>query len=147
MASSAPLTEDELRRFIDEWYEKLDVHAPVEEVLPLLADDGLEMVFPEVTERGHEGFKRWYEKVTNRFFDEIHTLNKIDITTQGERATIKLDLNWQCKIWDPPAAKSQWLGFDAGQTWEMQRSAQTGKPVILRYVVETFVPMPGSRGL
>jgi len=147
MASPAPLTEAELKQFVDDWYHLLDVHAPVEEVLPLLADDDLELVLPEVTERGYDGFKRWYEKVTNRFFDEVHTLKELDVSTNGDKGTIKLVVNWQCKIWDPPAPKSQWLGFNAGQTWEMRRSPRSGKPEIVRYVVDTFDPMPGSSGL
>jgi len=141
--ATGPLTEDELRQFVDDWYQKLDVHAPVEEVLPLLADEGLELVFPEVTEHGHAGFKSWYEKVTNRFFDEVHELKELNITP-GENGLIQLVVNWQCKIWDPPDAKSKWLGFDATQTWDMVRSPETGKPQILRYSVDKFIPMPGS---
>ena len=45
--ATAPLTEPEIRRAVDVWFAKLDVHAPTEEMLPLLADDTLEMQFPE----------------------------------------------------------------------------------------------------
>jgi hypothetical protein len=144
--ATAPLTEDELRKFVDDWYELLDVHAPVDKVLPLLVDEGLELVFPEVTEHGHAGFKNWYEKVTNRFFDEVHTLKELNVTP-GEKGLIQLVVNWQCRIWDPPDAKSKWLGFDATQSWDMVRSPETGKPQILRYSVDKFIPMPGSSPL
>ena len=30
---------------------------------------------------------------------------------------MKLVVNWQAKVWNPPDAKSKWLGMDACQTW------------------------------
>jgi hypothetical protein len=44
----------------------------------------------------------------------------------------------------PPAPRSEWLGFDAFQTWEVVRSPETGRVVIARYVVNELRPMPGS---
>ncbi len=49
------LTESEVERLVNDWYRALDVHAPVEELFPMLADGGLEMRFPEGTFRGHQG--------------------------------------------------------------------------------------------
>src|SRR5215212_4485641 len=132
MSTAAPLTEDELRQFVVDWFDLLDVHAPVERLLPLVAADDLEMVFPEATVHGRASFEAWYTKVTKRF------------SAAGDRGEIGLDLNWQAKMWQPPAATSTWLGFDVRQTWEMRRSARTGKAEIVRYVVSRFDPMPGS---
>jgi len=47
------------------------------ELLPLLADADLEMVFPEATEKGHAGFEHWYERVIRIFFDEVHTVKEV----------------------------------------------------------------------
>jgi hypothetical protein len=69
MTPTNPLTEQEVRTFAEDWYRKLDVHAPLSQLLPLLADEDLEMRFPEATERGHEGFEHWYERVIRIFFD------------------------------------------------------------------------------
>ncbi len=147
MTDLAPLTEAECKQFVDDWYQLLDVHAPVEDVLPLLADEELKLVFPEVTEYKHAGFRTWYEKVTNLFFDEVHNLVELNITPAGDHADVKLLVNWQCKIWNPPAAKSEWLGFNAGQTWVLKRSPKTEKPMIVTYTVDTFDPMEGSGSL
>jgi hypothetical protein len=46
MASTAPLTEAEVKQCVDDWYKALDVHAPADEVVPLVAEEGLEMRFP-----------------------------------------------------------------------------------------------------
>jgi len=144
---SDPLTQDEINDLADRWYKALDVHAPVEELYPMLLDDGNVMEWPEGPTRGHAEFKGWYDRVTGIFFDEVHTLSKVDATIEGDRADVEVVVNWQAKTWNPPEPKSQWLGFDAYQTWEIVRSPETGQAVIKRYVVDNLEPMPGSPGL
>ena len=147
MTDTTRLADTEVKEFVDRWYQLLDTHAPVEQLLPLLADDELEMRLPETTTHGHAGFKQWYDTVVNRFFDEVHALKELAVDTGGDEARVRLVVNWQAKIWNPPAAKSEWIGFDAGQTWTMRRSATTGRPEILLYSVDSFVPMEGSATL
>ena len=143
----AALEEVEVKDLVTAWYQALDVHAPVDEMLPMLAADGLEMTFPEGVQRGQDGFRRWYETVTHRFFDEVHTLQNLTVTLNGDRADVKLVVNWQAKIWDPPAPRSVWLGFDAAQTWVVERSPTSGRSVVRTYIVDALTPMPGSASL
>ena len=144
---SDALTPEEINDLADRWYKALDVHAPLEDLLAMLADDGLEMVFPEGTSRGHAGFTEWYERVTRIFFDEVHTLKKVEPTLAGERADVEVVVNWQAKVWNPPEPTSKWLGFDAYQTWQVARSPESGSAVITRYVVDNLAEMPGSASL
>ncbi len=149
MPDLAPLTEDEVKRFMERWYlELLDTHAPAEELVACVADDA-EMRFPEATVVGVDAFRDWYDRIVNTFFDEVHEITRNDVTVaaDGQSAEVKIDLNWQAKVWIPPAAKSQWIGFDAGQTHEVRRSPKTGEPMIQVYGVDTFVAMPGSSNL
>lgn len=140
-------TEATVRTAVADWYAVLDRHEPLDTALTYLVDDGLEMRFPEGTSRGHAGFADWYKAVTNRFFDEVHTVTSVEFTDFGAAlATVKVVVNWQATIWDPPAAKSRWLGFDAYQTWEVVPSAQ-GTPLIKTYIVDALEPMPGSASL
>jgi hypothetical protein len=141
------LTDEGIRVLVTEWYRALDRHDELSEVLPYLLDDGLEMRFPEATAVGHAGFSDWYKSVTNRFFDEAHTVTSVDITALDERgATVSVVVNWQARIWNPPAAKSEWLGFDAYQSWQLV--AAPGDTVKLKtYVVDRLEPMPGSTSL
>lgn len=139
------LTNLEINQLVYDWYKKLDVHAPVEELTPLLASSGLEMKFPEATLTTMDEFKDWYKKVTNLFFDEIHNMKMLDINVNGHTATVKLVVNWQAKIWNPPAAKSQWLGFDAAQTWIVKKEDE--RAVIQQYIVDGLDPMEGSASL
>lgn len=147
MVSLAPLTETEVRQLVDNWYAKLDVHAPVEEFYPLLAHEGLEMRFPEATLRTLAEFKTWYEGVIRKFFDEIHTVKDVKIQFSPDRANVQIVVNWQPHIWNPPAPKSQWLGFDAYQSWLVTRSLRTQQPIISIYTVDRLIPMPGSPSL
>ena len=43
-------------------------------------------------------------------------------------ADVKLVVNWQAKVWNPPDAKSKWLGMDARQTWVVARSERRARP-------------------
>jgi len=141
------ISEESIHTMVVEWYRALDRHDDLDAVLPYLIDDGLEMRFPEVTARGHSGFIDWYKAVTNRFFDEQHTVTKVDITRLDPGgADLTVVVNWQCKIWNPPAATSEFLGFDAFQTWELV-VAPDGTPQLKTYTVDGLEPMPGSGSL
>jgi hypothetical protein len=133
-------------QFIHDWFEVLDVHAPLEETLKLVAAEGLVMRLPEVTAYGIEGFTEWYERVIGVFFDEIHTIHALQITL-GEPAKVEMILQWEPTIWSPPAAKSTRKSFFAAQTWELLRSPDTQKTCIVTYNVDYFIPAPGSEDL
>src|SRR5256885_2883740 len=97
--------EPSIRNMVADWYSALDRHVDLSEALTYLVDDGLEMRFPEVTSRGHDGFSDWYKAVTNRFFDEVHTVTSVDFNSlSADFASVKVVVNWQAKIWNPPAA-------------------------------------------
>jgi hypothetical protein len=147
MSSIVTLVNSEVEEFVIDWYKKLDVHAPSEELLPLLADENLEMRFPEVTVRDKAGFLAWYERVTHIFFDEVHTMNELSVMSADEQANVTLVVNWQARIWNAPAPKSQWLGFDAAQRWVVKRSPRTGELEVVTYIVDALTPMPGSASL
>ena len=40
----------------------------------MMTDEGNDMEWPELPTHGHDEFTVWYEKVTRRFFDEVHTI-------------------------------------------------------------------------
>lgn len=101
MPAERQLTEDAIRSFAEDWYVALDRHVGLDEVLALITED-LEFKVPEDTFLGHQGFGRWYEAVTNRFFDEVHTVTKVEPVIEGDRAIVRVLVNWQAKIWDPP---------------------------------------------
>ena len=149
MSSLVPLTEAEVKQLVIDWYLKLDVHAPMVEVLPMLGDKELEMRFPEATLHGQAEFEGWYQGVLRIFFDEVHTMKELSVKLSGDssQADVNLVVYWEASRWKPPAAKSERLLFDAAQTWIIRRSEETGKPVIVTYIVNSLTPKPGSVAL
>lgn len=154
--SGEPLSQAEIEAFVAAWYRKLDMHAPAGELLALVSEqclviqvreECLEMHFPERSLNGADEFRRWYEGVIRIFFDEVHTVTRVSTIWKEDRAVVDVVVNWQARRWRPPAPRSEWLGFDAYQQWEMIRSPSSGSPVILRYVVQELRPMPGSMPL
>jgi hypothetical protein len=139
-----PITDKSVREMAGKWYVALDEHVDLDEVIRFL-DEGFELHIPDGVYRGVDGFARWYDAVINRFFDEVHTIAEVCPEIRGDRATVTIKVNWQAKIWDPPAARSTWLGFDAEQTWEVV--AGRNGPVVRKYVVNSLRPMPGSASL
>jgi hypothetical protein len=147
VSSTAPLNDAEIRAFAEDWYRKLDVHAPMVEILPLL-DENVECHWPEGITIGYVGFEGWYQRVIRIFFDEVHTVKEVTPgSSNGGDVEVKVVVNWQAKVWNPPDAKSKWLGMDAYQTWVVRRSATSGKPVIASYIVDKMELMPGSASL
>jgi hypothetical protein len=144
MSTLAPLTEPEVRQLVTHWFHLLDIHAPVEAFLAIVADEGIEFRFPEVTVTDKAGLRQWYQQVIQTYFDEVHEPKEVTITTQGDRATIKSLTQWQESTWNPPAPKSERLTFLARHTWGVKRSDTTGQPVLVTYVVDSLEPVGRS---
>ena len=130
------MTSEEITAFAKDWYEKLDVHAPMVDILPMLSDEELTMVFPEATLNGLSEFENWYQGVIRIFFDEVHIVKKVDADISDDKAAVKVVVQWEASRWNPPARFSDRIKLDAYQTWEVEKSPKTGKPVITKYVVD-----------
>lgn len=146
MSNPAPLTEAEVRQLVDDWYHGLDVHASTVEMLQLVAEEGLEMRFPEATLHGQTDFDRWYNGVIRIFFDEVHRLDELTIklSDDGAQAEVQLIGLWEASRWRAPAPQSERLRMRPNQTWQVRRSPVTGRAVIVRYIVNSLEPLPGS---
>lgn len=147
MNNLAPLTEAEVQQFAKDWYLKLDVHAPMVELLPMLAKEGLEMKFPEATLHGYADFESWYQRVIRIFFNEVHEVKKCDVTVSGDQVKADIIVKWEASVWNPPAAKSERIMLDAYQTWIVNRSPESGQPVIVSYSVDELKYHEGSAKL
>jgi len=144
---AALLTEQEVIELATVWYRKLDVHAPMVDVLPMLAEDGLEMRFPEATLTTLAEFEGWYQRVIRIFFDEVHKLKEVTVQMEGDAANVHIVVEWQASIWNPPAAASARIMLDADQSWVVRRSPITGKAVIAIYTVNGLSYHEGSARL
>ncbi|MDJ0846680.1 MAG: hypothetical protein QNJ08_20885 [Crocosphaera sp.] len=142
------LTQTEINDFATKWYHNLDIHVPLEDYKSLLVDEALTLQFPEGTFTGFDGFREWYEPVIRKFFDEVHTIKEVTLTSVAEEyAYVKVIVNWQASIWNPPSPKSERIVLDAYQTWKVVRSRITQEPVIATYIVDSIKYAEGSAKL
>lgn len=145
--TSIPATDEQVRKWVADWYLALDKHLPISELWDYLADDELAFTFPEGTFLRREGFGKWYETVTHRFFDEEHTVTSVEVGAwQGSEATTLVGVHWEAKIWDPPEPSSKQLSFDAKQTWVVS-AGPDGHLRIKTYVVDALDPVGDSASL
>lgn len=140
------ITEDQITGFVTAWFRALDQHVPIEECYLLLADQGLNMQFPDGDIRDFDGFKRWYDRVTNLFFDENHTVLSVEPRISGEQARLRVVVGWQASWFERPAAKSKRTSMDAIQDWTVRASPKNAYGLeIVTYdaTAEPFKYAPG----
>lgn len=139
------LSKESIELFANDWYKKLDVHAPMVELLPMLADKELQMVFPEATVYGWTGFEGWFQRVIRIFFDEAHTVKVVDPEIIGNTAVVKVVVQWEASVWNAPEATSKRIKCDAYQTWEVKIT--DNKILITKYRVDSLKYHEGSAEL
>lgn len=131
---SGEITQEQIEAFATAWYQALDVHVPTEEILKLVAEDDVAMIFPEKTLHGVGDFQAWYSGgtysdgeeapgVINIFFDENHNVASVEtISADASTAEVQVVVAWQASWFEPPAAKSKRISADFTQVWKVRRS-------------------------
>ena len=140
------ITEKQITEFAAGWFLALDQHVPVDEAYSFLAERDLHMLFPDGDITDFESFKRWYDRVTNLFFDENHNLVSVDATVHGDTADARVVVAWQASWFEAPAAKSKRTSMDATQDWTVRRSTRNAFGLeIVRYnaTAAPFTYAPG----
>jgi hypothetical protein len=143
---SNSITSDQIKQFAAAWFQALDFHVPIEDAYALLADKGLNMQFPDGDIRDFASFKKWYDRVTNLFFDENHNVQTVEAKISGDEATVDIVVGWQASWWEAPAAKSKRVSMDATQRWTVRRSNKNKyglEIVTYNATVEPFKYAPG----
>lgn len=139
------MTNDSINEFARNWYKKLDVHAPMVEILPMLIDRDLELVFPEATEYEWKGFEHWYQRVIRIFFDEEHTVKECTVEIDGDTAEAKVVVEWHASVWNPPEDSSKRIMMLAYQTWNLVLVDDSLR--ISKYIVDKIEYKQGSAKL
>ena len=152
--AALPLQESaRIASFVTEWYRGLDEHVPAPALEAMVVETGLEFAVPEATLRNRQEFGHWYAGgngfpgVINVFFDELHTVTSVEPAFGDRGVHVEVVVNWQLRRWTPPAPRSQWLGFDAFQSWDLVPGPGPEGFLIKRYLVSELRPMPGSPSL
>ena len=100
-----------IEEFAAAWYRTLDLHAPIEQCVSMLAETGLHMHFPDGDIQDFATFKCWYSRVTKVFFDERHTVRHLEVINRtDEEATIKVVVDWRATWWNTKStSKGEWF--------------------------------------
>jgi len=143
------ISPQQIQQFAAAWYRPLDVHAPLDECLSMLAENGLSMRFPDGDINDTLSFQRWYERVTNLFFDEKHTVLNVEIlSSSDEQAELAVTVRWQANWWEPPAAESKRIDLESAQKWTVRRCPTTrnafGLEIVSYMLAGEFKFAPGS---
>jgi hypothetical protein len=139
-ASNTDLTEGMVRNIIMTWYHGTNEHSPVESLLMLLAGD-VEMSYPNHPTPfiGLQAFRDWYGDVLQRYFDETHEIQSIDIALNGPRADATVVVRWEARSWTVGAARSEYRAHLSRQRFRIVRR-DDGRAAITAKIVETFEP-------
>lgn len=128
------LSQAEIDSFVQTWFQGLNEHIDVERMLPLVADDGLEMVFPEQTLRSHADFRSWYAAVGENFTDQDHDVEAVTSRPQDDGVALDVTVVWRAV----QTADGAPLAMRAQQSWFLDRSPATAAPRIVTYHVHSL---------
>jgi len=143
----AIFTPDAIDKFARDWYRKLDVHAPMVEILPMLDEKNLFMIFPEATLTGLAAFESWYQGVIRIFFDEVHNVQSVQSKINGDEAEAKIVVRWEASRWKPPARSSDRIKCNAYQTWNVKKCPGPVGMVVTKYIVDRIEYLEDSATL
>lgn len=130
-------TDERTETFVREWFDLLSNHEPVERLLTFVADDDLEMVFPERTLHSHADFRSWYTVVGEYFIDQTNTLEEFATQCHEAKADITLRVVWRATR----TSDGTRLAFRVDQNWQLANVPGSDRLVIVRYHVGNMRPI------
>ncbi|WP_037859223.1 nuclear transport factor 2 family protein [Streptomyces sp. NRRL S-340] len=136
--AQSPRTEpgQDVAAFVQHWYDILSSHEPVEDLLPHVIDDGLEMAFPERTLRSHADFRDWYAVVGESFGPQSHIVEKLRTHEHDGLVDVEVTVVWTAKNLSDGSVSA--LRID--QTWQLVREGADGALRIRTYHVGALNP-------
>ena len=124
MFSDVP-TEREIRSFAQEWFDLLSAHEPAERLLAFVADDGLEMAFPERTLYSHADCRDWYRNVGLAFSAQTHDIERLVAVEDAAGADVSVTVVWRAVQTDGPP-----VAVRVDQRWRLVRHPDAGWQIV-----------------
>jgi len=127
---------NEIKSFVYYWFSLFDRNARVEEFLPRLDDDHLQMRFPEATLNGKADFQNWYSGILRTIARANHDIRTVEVTPQGSG-------RWSVHVivlWSATTTEGKPVQFMADQTWSVRETG--GRLVISEYLVSAAANQP-----
>ena len=146
MTDTSRLNKENIADFVAAWYVALDVHAPIEECSRFLAAEGLRMVFPDGDITDLASFKTWYDRVTNIFFDNNHTVHRGAAGVLGTDGGVVVGGGGLACGCVPRAATRRRVSLDATQKWVVRPSTRNAWGLEISYYNATAEPFKYAPG-
>jgi len=127
--SPTPLIQ-QVMSFAQRWFDSLSERQPIDEILPLLDLNSLQMEFPEATLRTETEFRDWYRQVGTLFRDQTHDVESLTATGDPARPEVMVTVVWA----GTDAQTGRPFRYRVEQTWQLGRDA-AGELRISRYHV------------
>lgn len=145
--SSRPLSEENVRNLILDWYHATNEHLPGAELELMLADN-VRMSYPNRPEviEGIPAFREWYADVLVKYFDETHVVESWDIAIEDDTAVAVVVVRWETRSWTPGSRASEYAAYLSRQRFRIARSPVDGRVQIHEKHVETFHPTASVYG-
>src|SRR5215213_9645241 len=112
--------QNRILTFIYFVFSLYDRRVPVSEILPLIAETDLEMIFPSFQKIiSHEGFTSWYNSggiISNSYNVKVLSATQNDTNSYE----VKLYVSWQARTNEGVKSMStfqKWLIIDGGDYW------------------------------
>ena len=128
------LSNEKIHGFVKTWFDQLSRHAPVEELLPMIADTGLKMKFPDKTILNQGDFCDWYREIGKTYSNQEHILEKVNIKNQFVSAKVNISVIWKAQ----KKSDGSSVVARASQSWKLIRLPLTNKLAILEYIVHSL---------
>lgn len=143
-----PPSQQEVRTFAVRWFDLLSAHAPVEELLAMLAGRGLDMRFPDARLQDEASFRTWYDVVGHSFDEQSHTLERLEVSPApvpqgwsgadvGAASDVEVVVVWRARsLTDGSRIEAR-----AHQSWQVARAFARDALVIVGYDVRSLEPL------
>ncbi len=127
-------SNETIEKFVQEWFDLLNGHAPVDQLLPLVSNSDLEMVFPERTLRNHTDVREWYDVVGKTYTNQQHIIEELHSDEKANNTEVSLKVVWKAE----QKSDGSPLAFRATQSWLLKKSPETDRPLIVKYYVQSL---------
>lgn len=90
------LSQNDVKSFVYAWFAKFDHQDSIETILPYLANNKLNMLYPNFPIKNKQDFIRWYDGVKKNINWNSHKLNYVKVSgNEKEGFMVDLEVNWQ----------------------------------------------------
>ena len=129
-----PLTKEAAERFVAEWYQLVDNHGPVTDLMKRTVGEGFVARFPE-GDVDYTGYAQWCIEDIRSFFDGEHAIRELQTEMGDNEAKVLAIIDWSGRSWQPPEPHSRLKEVACNILFTLEYDEETGRPLLHAYEV------------